>query len=128
MSVLLDRPAKVFLQASFNSLPRKRVTKIRRISLATPKKLRVINVFKDVICDECEPCHAICFFIFTVTSIHNIHKITKIRNSETLNKMEDDTEDLKEGIQKKKLSDTCESNINTVVEGTCLIRKYSKLS
>ena len=57
------------------------------------KEICVTNVFQDVTCDACGPCHAMCFFLSRVTSIHSIHKITKIRNSETLNRMEDDTED-----------------------------------
>ena len=113
------------------------MTKIGRISLDTSKRVCVTNVFQDVIRNACNKCNAMCFFSSKVTSIHSIHKITKIRNSETLNKMEGDTEDspvqgLKDkeiqlisrklsrkgkGIQKKKLRDTqFESNINTVAE------------
>ena len=57
------------------------------------KKSSLASVFQDVICHACDPCHAMCFNLLTVISIHSIHKITKIRNSETLNKMEDDTKD-----------------------------------
>ena len=58
------------------------------------KKISLASVFQDVIGHACYPCHAMCFNLLTVIiSIHSIHKITKIRNSETLNKMEDDTKD-----------------------------------
>ena len=113
------------------------MTKIGRISLDTSKRVCVTNVFQDVICSACNKCNAMCFFSSKVTSIHSIHKITKIRNSETLKKMEGDTEDSPvqdskdkeiqlisrkvsrkgKDIQKKKLRDTqFESNINTVAE------------
>ena len=102
--------------------------------------------FEDVICDAFDSCHTMCFSLFTLTSIYSIHKITKIRNSETLNKMESDTEDStvqcskdreielisrkvsrkRKGIQKMILSDTqCESNINTAPEE--LVSSHQKI-
>ena len=108
------------------------------------------NVFEDVICDACNPCSDMCFYS-PVTSIHSIHKIIKIRNSETLSKLEGDTEDTtvqysidreiklrsrkiwikreKKGIQKKKLSDTqYKSNINTVTEELVSSENISRLA
>ena len=76
---------------SFNELlPRKRENEIRLISLGTRNKVCVTNIFEDVICDGCDPCHAMCFILFTVTSIHNIDKYTK--NQKIDKTMEGDTE------------------------------------
>ena len=69
------------------------MTKIGCILLTTSKKVCVTNLFHDLICNACDPCHAMCFFFFTVARIQGIHKITKTRNSEILNKMKGHTED-----------------------------------
>ena len=122
------------------------LTKNGGILLDISEKVCITMFFEDVICDAFNYCHTMCFSLFTLTSIYSIHKITKIRNSETLNKMEGDTEDStvqcskdreielisrkvsrkRKGIQKMILSDTqCESNINTAPEE--LVSSHQKI-